>query len=173
MYTLCNLIPKAKNGDQNAMMEIIKRFTPIIKKYAYKLNYEDTEQDLILNLIQTIHKMPLLNFDGQAVSYITSSIRHCYIMHLQKHIQKREREVYYEQDFTGSSDENLNIYNEIHIDLQSALDKLSPIQREIIISKFFFYKSDKDITAMLNISRQTVYKNKIKALEILRKELSK
>ena len=65
------------------------------------------------------------------------------------------------------------INNEIHIDLQQALDKLSAVQREIIISKFIFSKSDKEITAELKISRQTVYKNKIKALDILRQELSK
>lgn len=58
MSTLCDLILKAKSGDRNAMMEIIERFTPIIKKYSYKLNYEDTEQDLILNLIQAVYKMP-------------------------------------------------------------------------------------------------------------------
>lgn len=173
MSTLCDLILKAKSGDRNAMLEIIERFTPIIKKYSYKLNYEDTEQDLILNLIQAVYKMPLLNLDAQAVSYISNSIRHCYIINLRKHILSREHEVCFEHDFTNSADGSAYINNEIHIDLQQALDKLSAVQREIIIAKFIFSKSDKEITAELKISRQTVYKNKIKALDILRQELSK
>ena len=173
MQILCELILEAKNGNRDAMMEIIERFTPIIKKYSFKLNYEDTEQDLILNLIQVIYNMPLMDMDGKAVSYIVNSIHHCYIMHLRKHILKRERETLFDQEFMASCNDNLHIYSEIHIDLQRALDKLSAIQREIIISKFILSKSDKEITAALKISRQSVYKNKLKALEILRDELSK
>jgi hypothetical protein len=67
MCTICNLILAAKNGSHNSMLELIKIFKPLIKKYAFKMNYEDAENDLILSMIQLIYSMPNLSNDGQAV----------------------------------------------------------------------------------------------------------
>lgn len=33
-------------GDQTAKLEIINQFRPLLRKYAYKLNYEDAFYDL-------------------------------------------------------------------------------------------------------------------------------
>lgn len=48
MCVICNLISEAKAGNQNSMLEILNKFKPLIRKYSYKLNYEDAENDLIL-----------------------------------------------------------------------------------------------------------------------------
>ena len=55
------------NGSHNSMLELIKIFKPLTKKYAFKMNYEDAENDLILSMIQLIYSMPNLSNDGQAV----------------------------------------------------------------------------------------------------------
>ena len=71
MCVICNLIKQAKNGDKSCMEKLIATFIPLIKKYSYKLNYEDAENDLIISLLQLIYDMPLSNNDGQAVNYIS------------------------------------------------------------------------------------------------------
>lgn len=43
------------------------------------LHFEDTRQDLITNLIETIYNMPLLEDDNQIEHYICRSIENKYI----------------------------------------------------------------------------------------------
>ena len=50
---LINQIAKDKNKD--SLMEIINKFRPLIKKQAYALNYEDAENDLIVDMIELIY----------------------------------------------------------------------------------------------------------------------
>lgn len=172
MLTLCDLISEAKHGNDDAMLQIINRFVPLIKKYSKKLNYEDAENDLIFNIIQIVHQMPSFNNDGNAVSYINRSVQNFCSANIKKQISTREHEILYEPEWISSQDESSQNYNELQIDLQMALKKLSEDQRKVIISKFILLKSDKDIMKELNISRQMVYKHKVKALKILRINLS-
>lgn len=171
MHTICDLITKAKLGDQDSMMEILTTFTPLIKKYSYKLNYEDAENDLIANTIQLVYDMPHFENDGQAVAYIECSVRNAYIKHVKNQIELRENETSYDPEIIHNMEACSEPFNEINIDLHVAIQKLSPNQQKIIVYKFFMFKSDKDIMKELKISRQAVYKNKIRALEILKKYL--
>lgn len=171
MHTICNLIAKAKAGDQDSMMKILATFTPLIKKYSYKLNYEDAENDLIANTIQLVYDMPLFENDGQAVAYIESSVRNAYIKYVRNQIELRENEVSYDPEIIHNMEAFSEPFSEINIDLHVAIQKLSSKQRKIIVYKFFLFKSDKDIMRKLKISRQAIYKNKIRALEMLKKYL--
>ena len=47
---LYNVVEKAKNGDKDAMMELISKFGSLLHKYANKLEYEDAYQDYVLYL---------------------------------------------------------------------------------------------------------------------------
>ena len=87
MCILCNLISEAKDGNKNSMLEILNKFKPLIKKYSYKMNYEDAENDLILSMIQLIYDMPYLNNDGHAVNYINQSIYNAYIKYIKLQIK--------------------------------------------------------------------------------------
>lgn len=51
-------IYKAKCKDECAILEIINIFNPIIKHLSYKLEKEDTSQELIVFLLQLIPKIP-------------------------------------------------------------------------------------------------------------------
>ena len=48
MVMLRDLICSAQAGDKKAMMELIDKFSPLFKKYARKLDYEDAYEDIIL-----------------------------------------------------------------------------------------------------------------------------
>ena len=48
----------AKDKNKDSLMEIINKFRPLIKKQAYALNYEDAENDLIVDMIELIYNIP-------------------------------------------------------------------------------------------------------------------
>lgn len=171
MSTICELIVAAKSGDQTCLLEIINMFKPLIKKYAYKMNYEDAESDLIVGIIQLIQNMPLLTNDGQAVNYINQSIYTLYIKYIKQQIIKRENECPYDTEMLSNLNTLYEDFSEPNIDLHNALKSLPFLQQQIVILKFFYMMSDKEIISRLGISRQSVYKNKIKALEKLKKML--
>lgn len=52
---LKDLIIKAQNGDEESIEEILNRLLLLIKKYSYKLGYEDASADLQLWILEAIH----------------------------------------------------------------------------------------------------------------------
>ena len=142
MGILCDLIVSAKDKNKDSLMEIINKFRPLIKKQAYALNYEDAENDLIVDMIELIYNMPFFQHDGQADPDIIKNIEN-----LSEDFEKKD------------------------LDLIFAIRKLNYNQKWVIIYKFFFMFKDKEIMNKLNISRQAVYNNKNKALKNLRKML--
>ena len=173
MDTICNLISNAKHGCSNSMMEILTKFKPLIKKYAYKLEYEDAENDLIASMIQLIYDMPIFQNDGQAVAYIRKVVHNSYIKYVKHCIELRLHENLYDPEVMSTKEVGA-IYeiDEVSIAIQCAIETLPEKQRQIIIYKFLLGMSDKDIIRIMGISRQAVYKSKIKGLEKLRKVLS-
>ncbi len=75
-----NLATKIKTAQKQrgkALLPIIQKFLPLLKKYAFKLNYEDAFSDLQLFLISLIVKIDTEQFstEGQLVSYIHISLK--------------------------------------------------------------------------------------------------
>ena len=48
---LSELIASAKAGDKNSMLHLIEKFSPIIKKYGYKLDPDDGISEITLFLL--------------------------------------------------------------------------------------------------------------------------
>lgn len=63
----------AKVGNSEILMELIKQFKPLLKKYAWKLGYEDAYEDLQLEFIKLIKEFPTetlsVKNDAGVVSY--------------------------------------------------------------------------------------------------------
>ena len=51
---LYNVVEKAKNGDEDAMMELIRKFGSLIHKYANKLEYDDAYHYFFLYFIELV-----------------------------------------------------------------------------------------------------------------------
>ena len=47
-------LKRAQSGDDQAMLNLISKFLPLIKKYARKLGYEDAANDLIVDFIEFV-----------------------------------------------------------------------------------------------------------------------
>lgn len=93
---LCDLIRSAQADDKKAMMELIDKFSPLFRKYARKLDYEDAYEDIVLFYMEMIRSMDpdriASQEDGAVVSYINISIINYYNKRVRKMIQ-HEREV--------------------------------------------------------------------------------
>ncbi|WPC42333.1 sigma-70 family RNA polymerase sigma factor [Clostridium sp. JS66] len=174
---LSNLINSSQNGDKNSILEIIIKFTPLIKKYSRKLKYDGSDTDLIIQLIETINKFPLfkkpyLENESYIVSYIHNSIKHEYI-----HLSKK-----YQRLYNMEATLNLEILKDATINYTSAiedkiilaklLDKLSKTQKKIIMGIFLKDYSVTQLGQKFGISRQSVNKTKNIALKKLRNELN-
>lgn len=103
MGKLEDLIKKAKNYDDIAMIEIIDMFQPVVRKYSRMMNHdEDIASELVLALIELVHNIRLDKLDAPndyvLISYIGRSLYHKYIYVSQKRCAVVNCEVSYEDD---------------------------------------------------------------------------
>jgi len=60
---LRELIFLAKNGDEDAFIQVVHRFLPIAKKYSQRMGYEDASADLVVWIVNAIHRyLPKTNW---------------------------------------------------------------------------------------------------------------
>lgn len=165
---LSSVLREAKQGDAEALMEILLMFDPVLRKYSYKLGYEDAKQDLILELLGMINKMPLLELEGKIVSYIASGVCHAYIALSKKQRQRKDHEQALIPEMMGvEKGKDLDF----GVDLENAVQELNDRQKQILHYKMEQGKTDTEIASLLGITRKTVYKNRMRMMEVLKKEL--
>lgn len=166
------LVNKGKTGDEDCIMEIIQRFTPLLRKYNRKLNYDEAFSDLKIAFIEIIYSLPLESHpymkEEQIVSYINKSIINEYIKLSKKKKLINDKETRLNLEIVGV-DYMKDIENRSFINY--LLDKLTKLQKEILINKFIYGYTEVEIANQLHISKQAVNKTKKKALEILRSHL--
>lgn len=103
MGKLEDLVKAAKNGNEEAMLEIVDMFQPIIRKYTRLIGGdEDSSSDLVLALIELIYgiqldKLKTVN-DYVLISYISKSLHHKYIQLSRKSCSVVEHEMLCEND---------------------------------------------------------------------------
>ncbi|MEF9935001.1 MAG: sigma-70 family RNA polymerase sigma factor [Clostridium sp.] len=174
MHNLSSLISNSKEN-KNYMESLIKSFSPLIKKYSYKLNYDGAETDLIIKFIETIHSISnnkiILSNPKLILSYINKSIKNHYI-YLAKNNSKLQinksmelLDNHYENFLFVSNDLNFN-----NIDLKSILTTLNNKELYVIVNILKGY-SVSEISKNLSISRQAVNKIKLKAFSKIKEYL--
>lgn len=81
-----DILAKSQSGNGNATLMLITKFNPLLKKYAYKLNYEDAYNDLLTDFISLLRNIQLEHIkdqsEGSMVSYIRTSVHNCYVKRL-------------------------------------------------------------------------------------------
>lgn len=169
---------KAQSRDQEALLYLIEKFKPLIKHYAYKLHYDDSEADLLLNFIQMVIDLPEMkdHSDGAVVSYIVRSVYHDYLRFLKKHQKNREillsalESDYHDNtpsyilDRLGSS---IDEYPQI--EFQFLFEVLTQREAEIIIYHYYKGYAIKEIASKFNVSSSTISQSKMNAIKKLRK----
>ena len=54
---LFQLIESSQNGDKAALLLVIERFSPSIKKFSRKLGYDGADTDLIISFIKNYQRI--------------------------------------------------------------------------------------------------------------------
>ena len=170
MSELYNLIISSQKKDLNSLEVICNKFSPLIKKYANKLNYEDSYSDLQLSLIECIYKMPIDNgnfhlSDSYILSYIKKTIYFSYIA-----LSKNQEKYLFNNSFNYNEDykfEKLTYSEDLYfIEDSLYITDIKKILKnkeyELFYLKFIKQLSDSDIANIKNVSRQAINKSIIK-----------
>ncbi len=170
---LYEVFKNAQNGSEEHVIKLYYKFLPLIKKYGRKLNYEEAESDLTIFLLEYIKNFNLNKFrnrsEGEIVNYIKLIFKNKYIDVLRQLMNKKiETPIVKTEIICNDCYKNLE---EEYI--LSLMKDLNDIQRKIIVGRYFHGYSDDNLSEILKISRQAVYKNRKKALELIKLEISK
>jgi DNA-directed RNA polymerase specialized sigma subunit, sigma24 homolog len=176
MDKLDELIKSAGKGDEASMVEIIQRFSPLIDKYSNKfraIGYEDAKSELTLFLIglikyksENISKLQ----EGAIVAYISKSMYRQYIQLSIKNCGIKSLEIPLDQDI-ALTDDDYEIENKILI--EELLQQLSSSQRDLIEKIYFCGYSQSYLAKNLSVSRQAINKQKINAINKIKRYLLK
>lgn len=171
--SLYTCVEMCQSKDRQAMLELVNKFKPLIRKYSRNFFYEDIETDLTIALLQTSQKLNLCNFDkeneGALVIYFSTVVRNTYIDAVKKSKQHLEHITLFEKtdldNFEGL-DPIKDLESSLEVDL--LLKGLSMLQKEVILDIFIFEKSEVEIAKKRHITKQAVSNTKTRALKKLR-----
>lgn len=181
-YEISELVARAKEGDQEASEELIRRLQPLLissirRNYNNYREYEDLMQDGNLMILQSVN-----DYDPDRgvhfLGFIQSRIK---FMYLNKH-KERTHDSLNKSRNGKDEDQDLLLSNEPEAmdiliqkgtseSLREALGKLTERQRQVIV---YFYLQDMkldEIAGLLGISYRTVVNTKKQALDKMRKTL--
>jgi len=173
---ICKQIKLAQEHKANAFENLLCEFSPLFKKYAFYLEYDDAFYDIQLDFIELILKIHVSDFSDKpepyVLSYIKKSMYHSYIK------ESKKVNIYrYSQMDLGDNREDLQAFietlNPTHdqytelliVDLKSVL---SEKEFRVIYYHYFLQYSINEIAEISNVSRQSVNKVKIIALKKLK-----
>ena len=175
---ICDLLAKAQANDNDALLELIDLFQPLLRKYARKLNYDDAYEDCVLFFIELTRSINLYRLHGQmdevAAAYIKTSVINFYNKRIQK-VKEYKKEImlselsqeqnYYIEAKAAIQDET-DIFTELGID-----DMLNENEKKIIYLVYFKGYTTAEIARVYHKSRQTVNQLKHRALKKLKRTI--
>ena len=177
MSELHDLLFKAKEGDSSCCLSLIDKFQPLLKKYAYKLDYEDAYNDLLLNFIEFISHVKMNDIrnsdDNTLLSYINRSVYHAFISLSKSNsvLKKNSPMSFYEDNdnynflwdkYLAEDDE----YRQIEYDFLYKV--LTKREAEIIIYLFHLSYTVKEISAFYGVSPAAITQAKKNAIKKLK-----
>ena len=174
-----DIIERSQGGDGDATLLLIEKFNPLLKKYAYKLSYDDAYNDLLLNFIELLHNMQIENIhnksEGSVISYICTSVHSSYVKRLIEVKRLRnlllysdlnDNELYYVESISATND----VYQEYELSFIKNI--LTKQELTVICMIYFTGYTVTEIASFYGTSRQAVNQMKNRALKKLRNAFS-
>ncbi|GAB6173603.1 hypothetical protein JCM15765_30810 [Paradesulfitobacterium aromaticivorans] len=168
------LIVQSQKGDSDATLMLIKKFDPLLKKYAYKLYYDDAYNNLLFDFIELLNNIRLDRLhntsEGTLVSYICTAIRSSYIKRLLalkklhnfvSYSDLSDSELYYAEAASATSDTYFKL------ELIGIDDVLTESELTIVKMIYFLGYTVTETASIYGITRQAVSKTKKRALQKL------
>lgn len=172
-------ILSSQNGDGNSTLKLIEKFKPLLKKYAYKLSYEDAYNDLLIDFIELLHDIQIDRIynknEGGIVSYICTSIRSSYIKKI-KEIKQLQNLLFY-----CDLDDNELYYIEVksstydtysNLDFDILLKSLTESEFTVIKMIYYIGYTVTETATYFGVSRQAVNQMRNRALKKLKRVFS-
>lgn len=173
-----DLIVQLQKGYKEAALALINKFHPLLKKYAFKLRYEDAYDDLLVDFIEILNRIRLDRIrdtsEGVLISYICKSIRGSYIKRLITLKRLRnfvpysdlsESELYYAETLSSASDSHLRL------ELTGIDQVLTESELSVVKMIYLLGYTVAETASLHGITRQAVNKTKKRALQKLAKWL--
>lgn len=176
---LKDLIIRTQDKNDEALLMLIEKFKPLMKKYAWKINCVDAYDEILLYFIKLMKNIKISNLRNQTdagiVTYISKSIHSYYCHQIQKIIRTNNEVV-----MSDLSDEQLYLVQ----GAMSAKDKtnvfvewgfeqyLTSNEIKVIYLIFVQGYSSVEVAKIRKQSRQSVNQIKKRALEKIRKVIS-
>lgn len=170
-------IRSGQNGNQTAVLNLVNKFSPALKKYARRLGTEDAYYDLQTEFLALILHLDCTKLrktsDGAMVKYLSQSIYHAYIKLLRHLIDNKvptvsvdelTEAVLYQNSIVCTADPCL-------LDIPSSL--LTPLEADAFYQICILGNSAAEIARINGTSRQSVNQAKQRAISKLRRFLQK
>ena len=181
---MTSIIIQSQQGDSDATMALIKQFRYSLKKYAFKLRYEDAYYDLCADFIELIKNIRMDRIsevsggsERAVIAYIYAAIHNSYIKKL-INLKRRQR-------YEVLSYEAISESEKYHVEAVSAAYDSHAIleltglvhvltKKELLVIKmlFLFQYSVPEIASAWGVSKQAVLCTRNRALKKIKKWLA-
>ena len=173
---LKDLIIRATSDDKEAMLSIITKFDPLLKKHSRHLNYDDAYNDMVLDFIEFIRSYPINKMretsDGAFVNYIQKAVYHAY---LKRACEKAKQPII-------KNMAELDEVERFHIDVNTSVSdiyfekevitsftNLTKVESEVLQLLYEGRYSVTEVATILGKSRQSINQTKRRALRKIEK----
>lgn len=159
-------------GNQQAVLDLISKFSPALKKYARKLETEDAYYDLQAEFLELILHLNCDKLretsDGAMVQYLSQSIYHAYIKLLRHLIDNKTPMISTDELTDGILYRNAMIHEPQYslFDIPSTL--LAPQEADAFYHICILGYSAAELAKKRVVSRQSINQSKRRALSKLR-----
>lgn len=165
-------IRSSQNGDQQAVLNLINKFSPALKKYARKLETEDAYYDLQVEFLDLILHLDCKKLretgDGAMVQYLSHSIYHAYVKLLRQLIDNKMPSISTD-DLTDSilyQNYCTTSLKDFTLDIPSTL--LTPLEADAFFQISILGYSAAELARKKGVSRQNINQAKKRAILKLR-----
>ena len=169
---IMDAIRSSQRGNQQATLDLVKKFSPALKKYARKLETEDAYYDLQADFLEIILHLDCdrlrITSDGAMVQYLSQSIYHAYIKRL-RHLIDNKLPTVSVEDLTDRTLYQSSIFDKAHYDFSEIPPALlTPQEANAFYQVCILGCSAAEVAQKRGVTRQSVNQAKRKAILKLR-----
>lgn len=168
-----NLVQRAKEGDKSAFVVLYERYQPPVFTYIYYrvddlTLAEDLTAEVFVRLVAKIHTY---RASSPLLAWLYTIARNLISDHYR---QARRETPLFERTVMSTVDPTEEVHRHLReTELRAALKKLSEEQQQVVLLKFIERRSNAQIAALLGKTEGAVKSLQHRALETLRRILSK
>lgn len=179
---LIDKICEAQQGNQDAMLYLIQKYTPLLMRYSKKIYQEDAFSELTLAFIELIYHIKIEKLtcasDGVITNYIVTSIKNTYIAHIKEIMQEKGLTTTLDNftdkdEFQMSNTHIIESSKSFFMDFLSGFSNLTQKEKEILLLIYYYGYSAAEVADQMKTSRQNINQIKKRAQEKIKAGLQK